>query len=259
MYDAVILSDIHLGSNNCQAERFAELLQRIHDGLLPTRRVILNGDLIDSLDFRRLAPSHWRVLALLRELQAEVEVVWLFGNHEECKHKAAALLGVPVDEDYVLHSGGRRILVLHGHQFDEFLAKHPLLTWLADCIYLFLQWVDPTHSLAKKAKHGSKTFLHCSRKVQDGSVGLARKLGCHAVCSGHTHAPASRVEGPVAFHNSGCWTELPGTYLTVARGEVRLHAYSPADPAATETVTLSGDSTVEIDASDAVEVAGAVR
>src|SRR4051794_4451642 len=44
MLDAVILSDVHLGSANCQARTLAELLDRIATGELPTARLILNGD-----------------------------------------------------------------------------------------------------------------------------------------------------------------------------------------------------------------------
>ena len=54
MLDAVILSDIHLGCDNSQAKRLCELLERIGDGGLPTAQLILNGDVFDSIDFRRL-------------------------------------------------------------------------------------------------------------------------------------------------------------------------------------------------------------
>ena len=40
MLDAVILSDIHLGSDNCQAKRVVHLLEQVADGELPAERVI---------------------------------------------------------------------------------------------------------------------------------------------------------------------------------------------------------------------------
>ena len=52
----------------------------------------------------------------------------------------------------------------------------------------------------------------------------------HAVCCGHTHAAVAHTEQPIAYFNSGCWTELPCTYLTVADGQITLHTF------ATETV-----------------------
>jgi UDP-2,3-diacylglucosamine pyrophosphatase LpxH len=228
MLDAVILSDIHLGSDNCQARRVVELLERVAHGQLPTARVILNGDVFDSMDFRRLNKHHWKVLSLVRKLSDHTDIIWVCGNHdgEGCAEIISHLLGVTVEEEYVLESGGRRILVLHGHAFDDFLDSHPFLTWVGDCVYGFLQRIDRTHRVAKFAKHGSKTFLRCAKKIEDCSVEHARRKGCTAVCCGHTHAAVAREGAAVAYYNSGCWTELPCHYLTVSDGVVELHDFA---------------------------------
>jgi UDP-2,3-diacylglucosamine pyrophosphatase LpxH len=226
MLDAVILSDIHLGSDNCQAKNVVHLLDRIADGELLTRRVILNGDVFDSIDFRRLNKHHWKVLSLIRKLSDDVEIIWLCGNHDGSADIISHLLGVTVMDEFVLESGPQRILVLHGHVFDNFLDSHPVLTWLADCAYGFLQFIDRTHAVAKLAKRGSKTFLRCAKKIEDRSIDLARRKGCSAVCCGHTHAAVSLPGDPVSYYNSGCWTELPCHYLTVRAGVIQLHAFA---------------------------------
>src|SRR5271165_6639357 len=115
MLDAVLLSDIHLGSDNCQARRLCELLERIADGELTTARLILNGDVFDSIDFRRLHKAHWKVLSLIRKLSDQIEIIWLCGNHDGSAEIVSHLLGVEVRDDYILESAGQRILVLHGH------------------------------------------------------------------------------------------------------------------------------------------------
>jgi UDP-2,3-diacylglucosamine pyrophosphatase LpxH len=232
MLDAVILSDLHLGSDNCQARHLGELLERIEEGRLATARLILNGDVFDSIDFRRLKKHHWKVLSLLRKLSDRLEIVWLCGNHDGPAEIVSHLLGVGTEEEYVLSSGGRRLLVLHGHVFDEFIDNHPILTFLADGVYRLLQRVDRTHGFAKWAKRGSKTFLRCTRVIQEKSVAYAGRRGCAAVCCGHTHAAREVREGDVHYFNSGCWTELPCTYLTVADGAVRLHEFDAEAPVA---------------------------
>jgi UDP-2,3-diacylglucosamine pyrophosphatase LpxH len=231
MVDAVIISDLHLGSDNCQARSLCRLLERIADHELPATRLILNGDLFDSIDFRRLRKHHWKVLSLLRKLSDRIEIVWICGNHDGSAEVVSHLLGVAVEEEYVLTSGRRRILVLHGHVFDEFIDNHPVLTFLADCGYRLLQRLDRTHAFAKLAKRGSKTFLRCTQAVEDRSVEYARRKGCSAACCGHTHVAREVRAGDVWYFNSGCWTELPCTYLTVADGDVRLHAFDPEVPA----------------------------
>jgi UDP-2,3-diacylglucosamine pyrophosphatase LpxH len=227
VFDALILSDIHLGSSTCQARSLRSFLEQIAHGEIATRRLILNGDVFDSIDFRRLGKHHWKVLSLIRKLSDQIEIIWLCGNHDGSADIVSHLLGVTVKEEFILRSGGDRILVLHGHIFDDFIDTHPVLTWLADCIYLVLQHLDRTHTVARLAKKGSKTFIRCARKIREGAVEHARRKQCSAVCCGHTHQPLCGEEHGIGYFNSGCWTESPSTYLTVVDGVVELHAFEP--------------------------------
>lgn len=243
MYDAVIVSDIHLGSGNCQAKSFAKLLESIRVGELPTARLILNGDVFDSFDFRRLTKNHWRVLSLLRKLSDRMEIIWLAGNHDGSAEVVSHLLGVTVKDDYVLTSGREKILVLHGHVFDEFIDAHPILTRLGDLVYFLLQRIDRTHYFAKLAKKGSKTFLRCARKVEEGALAYAARKDCAVVCCGHTHHVTCNRTGPVAYFNSGCWTEMPCTYLTAAEGWIEVHRFeagADAEAREADAVALAG-------------------
>jgi UDP-2,3-diacylglucosamine pyrophosphatase LpxH len=226
MHDAVIISDLHLGAENCQAKRLTRLLESLAHGELRAEKLILNGDVFESIDFRRLKKTHWKVLSLIRKLSDRLETIWICGNHDGSAEIVSHLLGTEVVDDYVLHSGGRKILVLHGHIFDEFLDAHPVLTWLGDCIYFLLQRIDHTHRFAKLAKKSSKTFLRCARVIEERSLEHARRKGCVAVVCGHTHAAAVHEEQSVHYYNSGCWTEWPGTYLTVTNGCVRLEHFA---------------------------------
>ena len=40
------------------------------------------------------------------------------------------------------------------------------------------------------------------------------------------------MAGPVAYYNSGCWTEKPCHYLTLADGVLTVCSYTLADPTA---------------------------
>src|SRR5713101_8078328 len=121
MHDAIIISDIHLGADNCQAKRLCALLDNLVDGELNANKLILNGDVFDSIDFRRLKKSHWKVLSLIRKLSDRMETIWLCGNHDGTAELISHLLGTQVMDEHVLHSGDRKIMVLHGHRFDQFL------------------------------------------------------------------------------------------------------------------------------------------
>src|SRR5215470_7372822 len=109
--DAIILSDLHLGSSNCQAKSLCHFLQQIADERFATARLILNGDVFDSIDFRRLKKNHWKVLSLIRKLSDHLEIIWICGNHDGSAEVVSHLLGVTVAEEYVLVSRDQRILV----------------------------------------------------------------------------------------------------------------------------------------------------
>jgi UDP-2,3-diacylglucosamine pyrophosphatase LpxH len=225
MHDAIVISDLHLGSDNCEARQLRWFLEEIQCGNLATRRLILNGDVFDSIDFRRLRKHHWKVLSLLRKLSDRIEISWINGNHDGPAEIFSHLLGVDVRDEMILESGGRRILLHHGHRFDEFIDSHPILTALADAIYRLLQKVDRSHRFAKLAKSKSKTFLRCAQKIESKSIERARKLGCDAVMCGHTHHAVANSSGPIAYFNSGCWTEKPCHFLTVRNGVIDLNEY----------------------------------
>src|SRR4029077_11829016 len=135
MLDAVILSDLHLGSSNCQAKRLCRFLDDIADGRIVTNTRIPNGAVFDSIDFRRLTKHHWKVLSLIRKLSDQIEIVWLAGNHDGSPEIISPLLGVTGEEEYVLESGPERLLILHGHVLDDFIETYPCLSWFADRIY----------------------------------------------------------------------------------------------------------------------------
>jgi UDP-2,3-diacylglucosamine pyrophosphatase LpxH len=232
--DAVIISDIHLGSENCQAKAVTALLQQILDNDIRTRRLIINGDVFDSIDFRRLKKTHWKVLSQIRHLSDKIDVVWIVGNHDGPAEIVSHLLGVSVVEEFRLASGTRDILIIHGHIFDDFIEDHPFLTWCADCIYFLMQKIDHTHYVARLAKRKSKIFIRCTDKIRRRARELAAKKNCDAVVCGHTHhaeALEPTSEHPIAYYNSGCWTESPSTYLQIASGVITLHRFAVEVPA----------------------------
>jgi UDP-2,3-diacylglucosamine pyrophosphatase LpxH len=227
MLDALVISDLHLGSDNCQARLLTRFLDELHDGRTESRRLILNGDMFDSIDFRRLKKHHWKVLSLIRKLSDTVEIVWITGNHDGPAEIVSHLLGVEVRDELVLESADRRILFHHGHRFDRFIDDHPILTAIGDFTYRVLQKLDSSHTFARSVKRKSKTFLRCVSRIEEHSIEYARKLNCDAVCCGHTHVAVAKETGSIAYYNSGCWTEKPCHYLAIDDGRVELRTYEP--------------------------------
>lgn len=224
--DALLISDIHLGSDNCQAKPLAQLLDQLLAGEIKARRLIINGDMFDSIDFRRLKKTHWKILSLIRHLSDKLQVVWIAGNHDGAAEIVSHLLGVEVVEQFVFASGEKKILVVHGHIFDDFIEEYPLVTWCADQVYYILQRLDKTHRVARAAKRHSKVFVRCIEKIERGAMELARRKGCHVAVCGHTHHATHVRAWDVEYFNSGCWTETPSTYLTFDAGRIEIRAHA---------------------------------
>ncbi len=222
MLDAVIVSDLHLGAANSRCREIKRLLWKL---VRRTKRIVFNGDLVDHWNLPRWPCEHLRTLDSLRRLSQRVEFVWIAGNHEESSAKANALLDLPFVDEYRFASAGVPVLCQHGHQYDDFIRAHPVLTWMGDVIYGLAQAIDSTHRLARCLKRRSKILLACAEAVAAGAVREARRGRCGLVTTGHTHlASLSRMEDGVCYANAGCWTEKPASYLTVAGGAIQLHS-----------------------------------
>ena len=118
MNDAIIISDIHLGSDVCESKKLFNFLESIDS---KTNRLIINGDLFDNLDFRRLKKNHWNVLSLLRTLSKDTEIIWIRGNHDGDTEIISHLIGVDFKDEYSFVSGNKIVLCLHGDKFDDLI------------------------------------------------------------------------------------------------------------------------------------------
>ena len=222
METTYIISDIHLGSDVSQAGCLCSFLDEIKN---KASRLILNGDVFESMDFRRLKKTHWHVLSTLRKMSDHVETIWVAGNHDGPAEIISHLLGLTVVDEYEFTSNDKRILALHGHIFDDFLDDHPIITWIGDLIYSFLQKADRTHYIARQAKQSSKHYLRCAEIIKKRAIREAKKKFCNVVCCGHSHNAEVDMSGPIHYYNSGCWTELPNHYLEICNGVITLNSF----------------------------------
>jgi metallophosphoesterase superfamily enzyme len=81
IYDTLILSDLHLGSEVSRAE---DALRALRSHLF--RRLILLGDIFSDLNFGRLTKPHWKFLSYIRKLsnpKRGVQVIWVEGNRDQ--------------------------------------------------------------------------------------------------------------------------------------------------------------------------------
>ena len=225
VYDTLILSDLHLGSEISRAEQATRMLRENR-----FRRLILLGDIFSDLNFGRLTKPHWKFLSYIRKLsnpKRGIEVVWVEGNHDRGLSQVMShLVGVKVYEEYKWNFAGRRHLAIHGHQFDRFAVNNLLLSSLGTFLHLQLQKLDfKGKTFSRFVDRLNARWLRLSSKVASGAIMYARLCQVDRVFCGHTHKAQTCESEGVAYFNSGGWTDSPLTYVTIDSDGVRIHEY----------------------------------
>jgi UDP-2,3-diacylglucosamine pyrophosphatase LpxH len=225
VYDTLILSDLHLGSEISRAEQATRMLRENR-----LRRLILLGDIFSDLNFGRLTKPHWKFLSYIRKLsnpKRGIEVVWVEGNHDcGLSDVMSHLVGVKVYQEYEWEFEGRRHIAIHGHQFDRFAVNNLLFSSLATLFHLQLQKFDfKGKAFSRFLDRLGARWLRLSSKVASGAILHARLHHADRVFCGHTHQALHVERDGVAYYNSGSWTDFSPTYLTIDSEGVQIHEY----------------------------------
>jgi UDP-2,3-diacylglucosamine pyrophosphatase LpxH len=228
VYDTLILSDLHLGSEMSRAKDAIRLLQS-----LEYRQLILLGDIFSDLNFKRLTGDHWKFLGALRKLsnpKRHVKVIWVEGNHDEgLSNIMSHLVGIPVYQRYVWEYEGKRHLAIHGHQFDRFVSRNLFISRVGVEIYHYMQKMDSRNKFVTRHLDRFNTrWLRLTEKVSQGALDYAKTGHIDRVFCGHTHVADARTRDGVQYFNSGSWVDTTPTYITVSEAGPQIHVYEGA-------------------------------
>ena len=218
--NAIVISDVHLGSRHCRRDAFERFLDRLPAGVT----LILNGDTVDYRH-RRMRPDH---LASLRRLAAESHrrpVIWIYGNHDEDYHppEPGAIRFAPS------HAIGRQLYVQHGFYFDHIMPYHRLFIFAFRVMHglRVRLGAEPVH-VAEYAKRWPRLYGVLRRNVLQNAIRYARANGFAAVTCGHTHYAEVETVDRILYLNTGAWTETPAYAVVVDDATVALHEIDAA-------------------------------
>jgi UDP-2,3-diacylglucosamine pyrophosphatase LpxH len=220
-YDCIVISDLHLGSDVCQARLLEEFLIWAVEHC---RELVINGDIFDDLNFKRLTKRHFACLKVIRRNsdRDDFRLVWVRGNHDGPADIISHIVGVDILDEYVHNNGQIQLLILHGDQFDTIVTSYPWLTELACGIFYFIQKWMP-HRTARWVRRMTKRFQRNSQLIERRASEYAQSRGFRFVTCGHTHIAMQAEHDGVLYINSGTWTEAPPCPFVVVQGShVRL-------------------------------------
>ena len=218
----IFLSDIHLGTRACQADRLLSFL-RVHEA----EQVYLLGDIIDFWSLRRgiyWPPLHNTfVQKMLKRARHQVKVVFVPGNHDEALREYAgnSFGDIRVMRDAVhIAADGRRYLLMHGDEFDQITRYHRWVALLGDIAYNLLlrlnvlpSWLRRNlhlrgyWSLADYAKRKLKGALEFVYGFEQSVAHHANLSGFDGVVCGHIHSAAIKIIGGITYINCGDWVD----------------------------------------------------
>ena len=216
VYDCIVISDLHLGSDVCQAKLLEEFLTWAVEHC---RALVINGDIFDDLNFKRFTKRHFACLKVIRRNtdRDDIRVVWVRGNHDGPADTISHIVGVDILDEYVFDNGEIQLLILHGDQFDTIITDYPWLTEIACGLFYFIQKSMP-HRAARWIRRITKRWQRNSELIMRRASEYAASRGFRFVTCGHTHLPLVAEHDGVLYINSGSWIEAPPCPFVVVQG-----------------------------------------
>jgi UDP-2,3-diacylglucosamine pyrophosphatase LpxH len=239
----IFISDTHLGTRGCKAEALADFLSKN-----ACHTLYLVGDIVDGwrLKHRWFWPqAHNRVLEeILHKIDAGTRVIYVPGNHDEVlrSYCGREIAGVELMREAVHETvDGRRLLVIHGDQFDGVITYARWLAFLGDwaytralelneiCAHVRKLFGLPYWSLSAYLKQKVKNAVEFICRFESAVVDDARTRGFDGVVCGHIHHAAIHDIGGVLYTNTGDWVESCTALTEDAHGHLELLHWAPSN------------------------------
>ncbi len=235
-YRTVWISDIHLGTKGSNAEALLDFLRTVE-----CDKLYLVGDIVDGWRLKR--GWYWPqthndiVQKILRKARKGTKVVYVPGNHDEflADYYDNNFGGIEIVENHIhVTVDGRRILVLHGHEFDNIIRYSKWLAFVGDYAYqaaLNLNYFfnitrryfgRDYWSLSSYLKLKVKNAVSYISSFEEAVVRASRRHNVNGVICGHIHHAQVREIEEVTYYNDGDWVESCTALVEDHLGELHL-------------------------------------
>ena len=221
-YKSVFISDLHLGSKHCNADK---LLKFLDD--LETEKLYLVGDIIDGWRLQKKwywPTKHNKIVQKLIKIAKRSEVIYITGNHDEFLRTIPDInIGEVTVYNRFDHIGvdGKRYLVTHGDMFDHLMRTRSgrFVMHLGDIAYDGLLYLNrlvnvlrkifnrPPWSLAKFLKNKAKVAATYIGDFEQEMAMYCKKKGYDGIIVGHIHSANIKEIDGIIYMNDGDWCE----------------------------------------------------
>ncbi len=220
-YRTVWISDVHLGTRGCNDRMLIDFLDHVDSQYL-----YLVGDILDG--WRMKKRFYWPerhnaiVRRVMKRAKRGTEVIYIPGNHDEMFRQFAGMNfgGVEIRRQAIHHTAdGRKLLIVHGDEYDAVVLAHRWLAFLGDWAYRTMMQLNVAvnvvrrsmgleyWSLSKHAKHKVKGAVSVISRFEEALAHEAKSKGVDGVVCGHIHTAEIRDFDGTTYYNDGDWVE----------------------------------------------------
>lgn len=220
-FRSIFISDLHLGAKSSRPECLLDFF-RHHQA----ENLYLVGDMIDG--WRLKKSWFWDQLhndviqKVLRQARKGTKVVYIPGNHDQFARDHIGLKMGDIEIQRAaehITADGRKLLVLHGDEFDSIVTHAKWLGVLGSSAYeasiVLNRWLNairemlhlPYWSLSNYLKHKVKNAMKFIDEYEHALAEEAKRRQADGIVCGHIHrAEIKQIEG-VEYYNTGDWVE----------------------------------------------------
>jgi len=221
-YKTIFISDLHLGSTQCQSDVLLDFLKYNE-----SEKLYLVGDIIDfwSLSKKTYWPKEHNTIVqkLLKKARHDTKIIYVPGNHDEnIRDYDNHVFGDIEIRNEDIHEtlAGKKYLIVHGDIFDN-ISKYN--KWLAklggdgyDLLLILNRYISNVRrfcgvqshfSLAGYIKSKVKNFVKFISDYEESIVAALKHTGVNGVICGHIHHAELKDIGWFEYINCGDFVE----------------------------------------------------
>lgn len=237
----VVISDLHLGNPFSKIRR--QVIAFLRWAAEQNYDICINGDGLEiaQASFKKIAFEVPEFLRVLGDIQRKGQnVYYITGNHDIALEHFLEDWGVMKVTPFLnVISAKTRIRIEHGHIYDPFFVKHPLMY---EFLTHFAGYLLKLHPSLYKFWISFEKWKSRLRARRTGIVGehpsfmeaaheLSRR-GFDVIVFGHTHHPGTKkLQDQGVYINSGSLM-LSNHFVNIEKGVVELRCWEPSSKAA---------------------------
>lgn len=260
-FRAIWISDVHLGTSGCRAEYLLDFLKYHESDFL-----YLVGDIVDGWQLKKSwnwKQSHNDVIQkILRKARKGTKVIYVPGNHDEAARQYVGLdfggIAIRQEAEHIT-ADGKRLLIIHGDEFDGVIQYAKWLAYVGDSLYTFIlqlnrgfNWVR-SHlglsywSLSQYLKCKVKNAVNFISNFEQVLAGEAQRRHVDGVVCGHIHKAEVKLINDTLYCNCGDWVESLSALVEYPDGRLEIIYWTELDPKSYSTPVQADNATAPTD------------